>query len=119
MYRHITSFTFSSRLLKFLFPHTCAVEIVKVIKDSPAVTRQIVLKRLLSGEVCDRPVFHNHKVAYKDTMTSSCKQLLEDHHEEFSEVLLSEEPKNLEITMCYELSSSCVGVKHQSFTVSY
>lgn len=92
-----------------------AREIEKVLRDSPADARQPVLRRLLAGEVCERPVFHNHQVASRDTLTACCKQLLEGHHEEFSEALLHGNPKHMEITLCYEQSHTCVGVKRQSF----
>ena len=44
---------------------------------------------------------------------------IEDHHEKFSEALLNKEPKGLEITLCYEQTSLCVGVKRHSFEVEY
>lgn len=46
------------------------------------------------------------------------KKNVEDHHEQFSEALLNKEPNHLEITLCYEQSSTCVGVKRKSFEVS-
>ncbi|CAL8287740.1 unnamed protein product [Boreogadus saida] len=92
-----------------------AREMEKILKDSPAASRETVLEHLLDGEVCDRPAFHNHKAGPKDTLMSSCKRLLEDHREQFSEALYNKEPKGLEITLCYERSASCVGVKRHSF----
>ena len=63
-------------LLFYFFLRINAIEMEKILKDSPAATRETVLKNLLDGEVCDRPAFHNHKAGPQDTLMSSCRRLL-------------------------------------------
>lgn len=112
------------------------------MKEAPAESRQRVVERLISGDVCERPPFHSHGALSRDIMTSSCKHLLgknirvwyktmlllyrlilsfnphsDDRYEQFHAVLLNKEPERLDIALCYEQSTACVGVKHQSFQV--
>lgn len=41
----------------------------------------------------------------------------DSHHDKFQAALMNKEPKNLDIVMCYEQSTACVGVKRMSFKV--
>lgn len=40
------------------------------------------------------------------------------HYDQFSSALLTQEPKHLDIVLCYERSSACVRVKRLAFEVS-
>lgn len=44
---------------------------------------------------------------------------IESHYVQFHAALLNEEPKRLDILLCYEQSTACVGVKHTSFQVGH
>ncbi|XP_076739704.1 uncharacterized protein LOC143418513 [Maylandia zebra] len=93
---------------------TVAQELEKSIKEAPVKSRNTVVKRLISGALCEKPLPHSHHVS-KDKLTSACRHLLESHRGQFYEALVNKEPKNLDIALCYEHSNSCVGVKRQTF----
>lgn len=42
----------------------------------------------------------------------------ETHYDQFHAVLVNKDPKALEIALCYELSTACVGVKRSSTEVN-
>ncbi|XP_078017607.1 uncharacterized protein LOC144458627 [Epinephelus lanceolatus] len=94
---------------------TAAREIEKALKEAPAESRQTVLEKLIIGGVCEKLLSYKHSHVSKDKMTSSCMHLLETHHDQFHVALANKEPKHLDIVMCYEQSTACVGVKRQSF----
>ncbi|KAM7372003.1 hypothetical protein PAMP_009202 [Pampus punctatissimus] len=97
---------------------TAAQEIEKAMKEAPAESRQTVVENLISGGVCEKPLFYKHDHFSKDEMTSSCMQLLDSHYNQFHAALVNKEPKHLDIVLCYEQSTACVGVKRQSFEES-
>ncbi|KAM9346725.1 uncharacterized protein ABDE67_013366 [Symphorus nematophorus] len=94
---------------------TAAREIEKAMKEAPAESRQTVVESLISGGVCEKLLYHKHDHVSQDKITSSCMHLLESHYDHFHIALLNKEPKHLDIILCYELSTACVGVKRQSF----
>ncbi|XP_036944483.1 uncharacterized protein LOC119013738 isoform X3 [Acanthopagrus latus] len=94
---------------------TAAREIEKAMKEAPADSRQTVVKSLLSGGVCEKTLSYKHDHVSKDKMTSSCMHLFESNHDQFNLALVNREPKHLDMVLCYEKSTACVGVKRQSF----
>ncbi|KAF3700188.1 Centriolar coiled-coil protein of 110 kDa Centrosomal protein of 110 kDa [Channa argus] len=90
-------------------------EIEKAMKEVPSDSRQKVVENLISGGVCKKLLSYQQDHVSMDKMRSSCMHLLDSHHEQFREALVNREPKHLEIVMCYEQSTACVGVKRQSF----
>ncbi|XP_073351096.1 uncharacterized protein [Pagrus major] len=94
---------------------TAAREIEKAMKEAPAESRQTVVKSLISGGVCEKMLSYKHDHVSKDKMTSSCMHLLESNHDQFNLALVNKEPKHLDIVLCYEQSTACVGVKRQPF----
>ncbi|XP_078140697.1 uncharacterized protein LOC144539473 [Centroberyx gerrardi] len=94
---------------------TTAQEIERVMKEAPAEGRQRAVESLISGDVCERRLFHKHGDLSKDKMASSCKHLLDDHYDQFHAALVNKEPEHLDIVLCYEQSTACVGVKRHSF----
>lgn len=111
------------------------------MKDVPAERRERVVESLISGDVCEKLLT---KQVPEDKMKSSCLDLLGQsikqqdwslfmsyysnnlhlyvdpgsHYDQFSSALLTKEPKRLDIVLCYEQSTACVGVKRLSFQVS-
>ncbi|KAM4531543.1 uncharacterized protein PAE49_023708 [Odontesthes bonariensis] len=94
---------------------TAAREMDKAMKEVPAGRRHTVLEKLLRGQLCDKLLTYNHPHVPKEKMKSSCKHLFDSHHDQFLAALVNEEPKNLEIALCYEQSHACVGVRRQAF----
>lgn len=114
------------------------------MKDVPAERRQRVVESLISGDVCEKLL--TYKQVSKDKMKSSCMDLLGkskknnsigllyiyviilqltdwnidpgSHYDKFNSALLTKEPKHLDIVLCYEQSTACVGVKRLSSDVS-
>ena len=43
----------------------------------------------------------------------------DSNYDQFHAALVDKEPKNLDIVLCYEQSTACVGVKRQSFEVGF
>lgn len=43
----------------------------------------------------------------------------ESHYDQFHAALVNKEPKHLDILLCYEQSTACVGVKRTSFEVGH
>ncbi|KAI9999509.1 hypothetical protein NQD34_018465 [Periophthalmus magnuspinnatus] len=60
----------------------------------------------MQGAVC-------HKLP--EDKISSCLHLLGMHQDEFIQALSGQEPKQLDIVLCYEQSTACVGVKLHTF----
>lgn len=50
-------------------------ELEKSIKEAPYKSRKTVVKNLISGALCEKPLPHNHHVS-KDKLTSACRLLL-------------------------------------------
>ncbi|XP_011602243.2 uncharacterized protein isoform X2 [Takifugu rubripes] len=90
-----------------------AKAIEKEMKDVPAEERQRVVEKLISGDVCENLL--TYKQVPEDKIKSSCMDLLGSHYEQIHSALLSQELKRLDIVLCYEQSTACVGVKHLSF----
>ncbi|KAM6905284.1 uncharacterized protein FYW49_015286 [Xenentodon cancila] len=90
-----------------------AQELEEAIKDTPPDSRQSVIEKLLSGQLCENLSYNEH--VSKDKMKSTCRRLLNSHKEKFHVALVNEKQKNLSIVLCYEQSHACVGVKRQHF----
>lgn len=124
----------------------CFPEIEKGIKQAPAGSRYTTIDKLLSWHLCEKRLTSNHEHVSKDTMKSACMHLLgktfrkeknhninvcvtgyfityflylDSHRNQFRAALVKEEPKNLDIVLCYELSHACVGVKRRTFQVRF
>ncbi|KAM9394259.1 uncharacterized protein KZ484_005330 [Pholidichthys leucotaenia] len=103
---------------RYTYCETClkaAQGLERAIKEAPAASRKAVVEKLLSGELCEKLVSHNHDQISKDKLASSCAFLLEANYKEFHAALLDKEPENLNVLLCYEQSNACVGVKLQTF----
>ncbi|KAK7940367.1 hypothetical protein WMY93_003693 [Mugilogobius chulae] len=85
---------------------TAAKEIEKALQDAPIKNRKTVIKKLMQGAVC-----------YKlpEDKRSPCLHLFGLHQDEFRQALSGKDSKQLDILLCYEHSTACVGVKLQSF----
>ncbi|AWP18920.1 Hypothetical protein SMAX5B_020886 [Scophthalmus maximus] len=93
----------------------CPPEIEKAMKKAPAERKQTVVENLIRGGVCKNLLSHKHDHNTNDKLMSSCRHLLDSNYEQFHAALVNKEPKNLDIVLCYEQSTACVGVKRQSF----
>lgn len=139
---------FHSELLWILKKHKCnllSIAIEKEVKDIPNESRQRLIENLISGDVCEKLV--SSRQVPGDKMKSSCMDLLGkneknnniglytlfypvannlhwnfdpgSHYDQFHSALLSKELKHLEIVLCYEQSTACVGVKRPSSEVIF
>lgn len=115
------------------------------MKEATAESRQRVIESLISGGVCERLLFYKNKHSPKD-MKSSCVHLLgeitkkqyctrflylqyfyiipssftylDNHYDQLHAALVNRKPKRLDLFLCYEQSTACIGVKRESFEVS-
>ncbi|KAM6966104.1 uncharacterized protein LKV04_018602 [Tautogolabrus adspersus] len=94
---------------------SAAQEIERAIKETPAERRQTAVEELLHGAVCKKLNSIQHAHVSKDKLVSSCMKLIDSNYDQFYEALLTKEPKNLSVVLCYEQSTACVGVKRKSF----
>ncbi|KAG7242911.1 hypothetical protein INR49_018166 [Caranx melampygus] len=94
---------------------TVAQEIEKALTEVPAESRGKAVKSLISGRACEKLLYYKHDHISNDKLMSSCTHLFDSHHDQFHEALVNKEPKNLDIVLCYEQSTACVGVKRMSF----
>ncbi|CAB1422109.1 unnamed protein product [Pleuronectes platessa] len=94
---------------------TAAQEIEKAMKQTSAESRGTVVENLISGGVCEKLMSNKHDHHTNDKLLSSCSHLLDSNYDRFHAALVDKEPKHLDIVLCYEQSTACVGVKRQSF----
>ncbi|XP_077412332.1 uncharacterized protein LOC144043021 [Vanacampus margaritifer] len=100
---------------RYAYCESCIIaakEFEKEMQEAPVESRQALVDDLIS-EVCNR--LNSHKQFTKDKLTTACIQLFDSHYDQFHAALLSHEPDRLDVVLCYEKSTACVGIKRHSF----